>query len=146
MKRNEKSSLRKTLFKYSEATTGISTALGVAIFYDIFIAGSQQNITDLGKASSEIHSRVEEQMSQIAKTNAATYSEFNMTIYYVTIGPTSVVDASYMKKVCNQNGLYCRHLRHHKYSDDDRTLAPIFGYCKAHPDDKVIYMHTRGMS
>ena len=37
-----------------------------------------------------------------------------------------------------------RRLHRYKYGVEDRTLALLYGYCRRHPGDRVIYIHSKG--
>ena len=123
----------------------INTAKRQAIFYNVYVAKPKQKIfsTGFGEDQSLIED-LAEQTSEIAKSHVAS-AQFNTTVYYVTIGQPSVIDSKYISTLCNESSLLtCRHLRHYKYGNEDRTLALLYGYCRRHPSDRVIYIHSKG--
>ena len=144
---NDKSAiLVKKVFRNGTATTHISPRKHQAVFYNVYIAESNQNVSASSADEGPKLARavVYEQIRQLAKSHVAS-AQFNTTVYYVTIGQHSVVDSKYMSTVCNESSrLTCRHLRHYKYGDEDRTLAQLYGYCRRHPSDRVIYIHSKG--
>ena len=124
---------------------GIPSAPKVAIFYDVYFSDSTSNVPNSDAADLKLaQGIVEEQVNQIAKSNVA-MSQQKTSVYYVTIGSNSYTDSTFVSKLCEAHKhLICRHLRHQKTGEEDRTLASLHGYCKRRPDDKIIYVHSKG--
>ena len=110
-----------------------STKTQVAIFYNAFI--SEDN-------PSNAHEIIKEQIDAIGKSYL-TSAWMNTTIYYSTLGRP--LPSAFMEDLCREHGnLTCQHLRHYKTGYEEVTLASLFQYCQQHPDERVVYIHSKG--
>ena len=104
-----------------------------AIFYNVFVSRENPTIA---------RDVIEEQMDQIGKSFLAS-PRFATTIYYSTIGRS--LPQGFMDQVCSErNNLTCKHVRHYEVGYEEATLASLYVYCKHHPDERVVYIHSKG--
>ena len=106
-----------------------------AMFYNIYIPPWNPRLAQ------EV---IEEQISTIGKSFAAASSyTVNATIYYLTLG--RLLPDGYMDDLCTQKyNLTCQHLGHHLKGFEVRTLSTLYDYCQLHPEERVVYFHSKG--
>jgi hypothetical protein len=106
----------------------------IVIFYNMFVP-----LHNNTKNAIEI---VKEQIEQIGASfnNSATYQAW---LYYVSI-EYSLPD-SFVQDICARfDNLVCKRLRHYTKGYEERTLSLLWNYCKANPDQRVVYVHNKG--
>jgi len=115
-----------------------------AIFYNIYFPEEET----AGTAPTYQHpiDIVYEQLGQVAGSYAAydgDSSSSTATIYYNTIG--SRQDALSIPRICSTLRLNCVHMEHYPSGVfEEVTLERVQGYCARNPDNRVIYMHSKG--
>ena len=116
----------------------------VAIFYDVYISKSKTIAAEDDEDLISFRDVVEEQINQIEAANL-TASQINAKLYYITVGRPSAFNSQFMSELCKErNRLNCQYIRHRKYSDEHASLMPLYGHCKRNPQDKVMYIHSKG--
>jgi hypothetical protein len=161
------SQLGTTNFQWIYATandSSLSANVGVdppvrqpnrTIFFNIYIPDDRD--TGGVKTTHSFHI-VSEQLQQIASSYAGGfYRQGNdsvsdsllpkVIVYYLTVGPTDLLPESRMNS-SDFCGAYphfrCHHLGHHTSGFEDLTLEHLHGYCRAHPSERVVYLHNKG--
>jgi hypothetical protein len=131
----------------------------VPIFYNIFIPDD----TLAGGANTHrAHRIVAEQLRQVAQSYAGGYYDPadhtrhatnasvlpSVHLYYTTIGPKNWLTERRMRIATSFCGklphFVCKQLAHLTNGSESYTLDQMRQYCVAHPNDRVIYLHTKG--
>jgi hypothetical protein len=82
---------------------------------------------------------VKEQLRQVGESYAANhYANATLPVYYNSIGATFDMNATCDKR------LNCVHMQHYSQAFEEVTLHRVYEYCQAHPQNKIIYMHSKG--
>jgi hypothetical protein len=110
------------------------------IFYNIYVP------PDRGQEGYDNALRiVQEQINQIGRSYAASFSGKPVLIYYNTLGADNIVTPEWMNELCSREyNMLCQHIQHHTTGYEALTLTRLHSYCKMHPTRKVVYMHTKG--
>ena len=109
-----------------------SPTTDLAVFYNAYISHEQPELA---------HQIIEEQIDTISKSYAAS-PHINTTVFYVTVGRSLPDD--FMGRVCTERNMKCQHLKHYREGFEDLTLALLYDHCQRNPDQKVMYLHSKG--
>ena len=106
----------------------------LAFFYNTYISDKEPETA---------HAIIEEQINKVGTASFLTSPQFNITIYYSTI--SNPLPNGFMEKLCTKNNrLTCQHIGHYKTGNEEVTLASLYEYCQHHPDERVVYIHSKG--
>lgn len=106
-----------------------------AIFYHIYIADGKHDLA---------YEIFREQMEQIGSSYVGKIHRGSslLPIYYNSIGMP--INATFVDKVCSDNGLSCRHIKHYETGFETLTLQNLWEYCHDNIHHTVIYLPSKG--
>ena len=143
---------RNSPSSYSETFESSKPRRPLAIFYNVYVRPSPNNNETVGfsleqqkrdDVSLDLASTViQEQINQLAHSPVAS-SEFQTTLYYVTVG-RPVGDL--VHRICSRHNSSwnCQHIQHHDNGYEELTLSRLYDYCQTRPEETVMYFHSKG--
>ena len=130
----------------------------ITVFYHMFAnpnkkLPSKQN-QNVGGARSVLTKEqtmgiVQEQLHQIAHAASLfrNQSDYNhhWELRFASVGEEGVINSTWIKdSFCHEHDLECHSLGHVREGHEEVTLQHLYNFCVDHPDQTVIYVHTKG--